>query len=92
MALGQHVPGSHENLKRVLDKGIVVTTHYSGTGAAEMALAKIAPGRVTFHSACDLDPICREVLRLNHPMECAVEHVPKDLCPPPPHTPPVAHG
>ena len=46
VALGQRVSGSHENLKRVLDKGIVVTTHYSGTGAAEMALAKIAPGRV----------------------------------------------
>lgn len=85
MALGQHVSGSHENLKRVLDKGLVVTTHYSGTGAAEMALAKIAPGRVKFHSACDLDPICQAVL-LNHPMECAAEHVSKDLCQrPPPH-------
>ena len=86
MALGQRVSGSHENLKRVLDKGIVVTTHYSGTGAAEMALAKIAPGRVKFHSACDLDPICQEVL-LTHPMECAAEHVSKDLC----QRPPTAH-
>ena len=58
--------------------------HYSGTGAAEMAFAKIAPGRVKFHSACDLDPICREVLRPNHPMECAAEHVSKDLCQRPP--------
>ena len=83
MALGQHVSGSHEHLKRVLDKGIVVATHYSGTGAAEMALAKIAPGRVKLHSACDLDPICRAVL-LNHHMECAAEHAPKDLCQRPP--------
>lgn len=82
-ALRERVPGSLDCLDAVLRRGLVVTTHYSGTGAAEMALAQVAPGRVRFHAACDLDPRCREVL-LHHPPDCAAEHVTEDLCAGPP--------
>ena len=84
-ALAGSVPGSMTCLREVRERGIDVTTHYSGTGAAEMACAALAPGRVTFHGACDFNPMCRNVL-LHHAPESAAEHVTQDLCQrPPPH-------
>ena len=82
-ALRERIPGSLARLDAVHRRGLVVTTHYSGTGAAEMAVQRVAPGRVRFHSACDINPICREVL-LNHSPECAAEHVMLDICARPP--------
>ena len=55
-ALSIHAPGSTPCLEDVSARGLDVTTHYSGTGAAEMATAKVFPGRVRFHSACDISP------------------------------------
>ena len=81
--LSAHVPGSLQCLEDVSNRGLVVTTHYSGTGAGEMAMAKVFPGRVRFHSACDISPTCQHVL-LNHGPECAAEHVTKDLLARPP--------
>jgi len=83
VALHRHVFGGKDNLERVLGRGLVVATHYSGTGVAEMVFAKIAPERVMFHSACDLDPMCRGVL-LNLALACAVEHALTDLSQRPP--------
>ena len=60
-ALAEEVPGSMVHLQEVIGRGIDVTTHYSGTGAAEMACAAIAPGQVKFHGAGDFNPTCREV-------------------------------
>ena len=77
-ALLEHVPGSIDCLQEVLDRGLDVTTHYSGTGAAEIATEKVFGSRVRFHSACDISPICQCVL-LKHGPECAAEHVYKDL-------------
>ena len=84
-ALAEEVPGSMVHLQEVIGRGIDVTTHYSGTGAAEMACAAIAPGQVKFHGACDFNPTCRKVL-IHHGAESAAEHVTTDLCErPPPH-------
>ena len=84
-ALAEDVPGSMVQLQEVIGRGIDVTTHYSGTGAAEMACAAIAPGQVKFHGACDFNPTCRKVL-IHHGAESAAEHVTTDLCErPPPH-------
>ena len=84
-ALADNVPGSMECLDEVMERGIDVTTHYSGTGAAEIACAAVASRRVRFHGACDLNPTCRMVL-LHHSPDSAAEHVTKDLCArPPPH-------
>ena len=64
-ALWHHVPASMECLDDVYSRGVNVTTHYSGTGAAEMAVAKVLRGSVHFHGACDFSPTCQHVL-LNH--------------------------
>ena len=82
-ALLDHVPGSIDRLQEVLDRGLDVTTHYSGTGAAEIATEKVFRSRVRFHSACDISPTCQCVL-LKHGPECAAEHVYKDLLDRPP--------
>ena len=79
----ERVPGSLARLDAVHRRGLVVTTHDSGTGAAEMAVQRVVPGRARFHGACDINPICRDVL-LNHPPECAAEHVMLDICARPP--------
>ena len=78
-ALAEDVPGSMVQLQEVIGRGIDVTTHYSGIGAAEMACAAIAPGQVKFHGACDFNPTCRKVL-IHHGAESAAEHVTTDLC------------
>ena len=84
-ALAEEVPGSMVHLQEVIGRGIDVTTHYSGTGVAEMACAAITPGQVKFHGACDFNPTCRKVL-VHHGAESAAEHVTTDLCDrPPPH-------
>ena len=77
-ALSKHVPASMQCLQDVSRRGLDVTTHYSGTSAAEIATGKVFPGRVHFHSACDISPTCQRVL-LNHCPECAAEHVSTDL-------------
>ena len=82
-ALWHHVPASMECLDDVYSRGVNVTTHYSGTGAAEMAVAKVLRGSVHFHGACDFSPTCQHVL-LNHGPECAAEHVTQDLLARPP--------
>ena len=82
-ALAVKVPGSMQCLEDVSHRGLVVTTHYSGTGAAEIATGKIFPGKARFHSACDINPTCQRVL-LNHGPECAAEHVTTDLLARPP--------
>ena len=66
-----------------LNRGLVVTTHYSGVGTAEKAVAIVADGNAAFHSACDLNSACREVL-LHHEPDSAPEHVFDDLCARPP--------
>ena len=76
--LPEHVPFGMQMLEDMSKRGVVVTTHYSGTGAAEMATATILPGRVIFHGACDLNPTCQKVL-LNHGPECTAEHVSADI-------------
>jgi len=83
--LGVLSPGSLGRLERLFARGVVVTTHYSGTGAAEMALAGISPriGGVSFHSACDIDRTCQQVL-LAHPDHSRAEHCFGDLCARPP--------
>jgi len=81
--LSKHVHGSLQCLEDMSSRGMVVTTHYSGTGAAEMATAQVLPGRVRFHGACDVNPTCQHVL-LNHDPECAAEHVTNDLLARPP--------
>ena len=84
-AMNARWPDSFQRLERLFGRGLVCTTHYSGTGAAEMALAKIStrPGGVLFHSACDVDPTCQQVL-LGHGLESRAEHVFGDLCARPP--------
>ena len=82
-ALIEHVPESDECLEDMSLRGMVVTTHYSGTGAAEMAVEMVLPGRVHFHSACDVSRTCQQVL-LQHGPECSPEHVSTDLTARPP--------
>ena len=84
-AMNARWPDTVQRLERLFARGLVCTTHYSGTGAAEMALAKISTrhGGVLFHSACDVDPTCQQVL-LGHGSESRAEHVFGDLCARPP--------
>ena len=42
--------------------GLDLTSHYSGTGAAESALAGIAGNQLVSYSACDIDHTCQEIL------------------------------
>lgn len=90
------IPGCRSRLQAVFARGIDVTTHYSGTGAAEMAVAAVAEcvsqkwksdeedfEGVKFHGCCDKSPICRRVL-LNHPPESKADHCFEDLCSRPP--------
>ena len=82
-ALAEHVPESQECMESMEVRRMVVTTHYSGTGAAEQATETVLPGNVHFHSACDVNPTCQRVL-LSHDPECAAEHVSTDLLARPP--------
>ena len=82
-ALSWRVNGSIQRLQDISGRGLDVTTHYSGTGAGEMATEKVFPGRVRFHAACDISPTCQCVLP-NHGQECAAEHVSQDLLARPP--------
>ena len=66
-------------LKRKLEVGLDLTSHYSGTGAAEIAFATIAGDRMVSYAACDIGRICQDVL-LHHPPAPAPLHVFKDLC------------
>ena len=64
--------------------GLDLTSHYSGTGAAESALAAIAGDQFVSYSACDIDLICQDVL-VHHPKGVsAPQHVFADLCDRPP--------
>ena len=60
-----------------------ITSHYSGTGTAEVALAMIAGDSMVSYAACDTNAICRDVL-LHHPPASAPQHVFSDLCERPP--------
>ena len=82
-ALAEHAPESQQCLESMETRGMVVTTHYSGTGAAEQATETVLPGNVHFHGACDINPTCQRVL-LSHDPECAAEHVFSDLLARPP--------
>ena len=64
--------------------GLDLTSHYSGTGAAESALAAIAGDQFVSYSACDIDLICQDVL-VHHPEGVsAPQHVFADLFDRPP--------
>ena len=63
--------------------GVDLTSHYSGTGAAESALAAIAGDQLTSYSACDIDLVCQDVL-VHHEGASAPRHVFADLCDRPP--------
>ena len=88
-------PDSHSRLRRVVARGIDVTTHYSGTGTAEAAIAAFAariadpqtvPGSsttVSCYSACDINPVCQDVLD-GHPIASRPLHRFSDLCDRPP--------
>ena len=88
-------PESHCRLRQVLARGIDVTTHYSGTGTAEAAIATVAAriadshampaciAAVSCYSACDISPVCQEVLE-NHPVASRPLHRFSDLCARPP--------
>ena len=70
-------------LRRKLEIGLDITSHYSGTGAAEVAFAKIAGDRMVSYSACDMNKVCQDVL-LHHSVASAPRHVFADLCDRPP--------
>ena len=70
-------------LRRKLEIGLDITSHYSGTGAAEVAFAKIAGDRMVSYSACDVNKVCQDVL-LHHSVASAPRHVFADLCDRPP--------
>jgi site-specific DNA-cytosine methylase len=88
-ALQRLHPDCHRSLRRLFTDGIDLTTHYSGTGTAEAAVAALAslmaPGietqssPVSCHSACDISPVCQEVLS-NHPAASRPHHRFSDLC------------
>ena len=63
--------------------GLDLTSHYSGTGAAESALAAIAGDKFVAYSACDIDLVCQDVL-VHHQEVSAPQHVFADLCDRPP--------
>ena len=77
-ALTEHVPDSEQCLEDMPHRGMVATTHHSGTGVAELAAETLLPGRVHFHSVGDISPTCQQVL-LQHGPESAAEHVTTDL-------------
>ena len=81
---------------------IYMTSHFSGVGTAEMALAMIqsffrrsgiwpgessqssdsdapAPTPVVFHSSCDSDKICQDVLKAHHSVS-RCQHLFGDVC------------
>ena len=74
-----------------INKKVVITTHYSGLGCAEVAasvahaflqhagVASLDEPSFFFHSACDNDRVCQDVLS-QHRLELST--------PPPPHKPP----
>ena len=72
-------------LAKILSKGLVVTTSYSGCGFFEVTLARIfevlglAPELLQVYSACDNDPLCQQVL-MSHNGPSAAQHVNMDLC------------
>ena len=70
-------------LRRKLEIGLDITSHYSGTGAAEVAFAKIAGDHMVSYSACDVNKVCQDVL-LHHSVASAPRHVFADLCDRPP--------
>ena len=70
-------------LARKLEAGLDLTSHYSGTGAAEVTFAKIAGDRLVSHSACDIQSVCQDVL-LHHSGPSAPHHVFADMCDRPP--------
>ena len=84
-ALASRWPDSAQRLEGLFARGVVCTTHYSGTGAAEVALAQISThaGGIHFHSACDIDPVCQQIL-LGHGPRTQAEHIFGDLCGRPP--------
>lgn len=55
-ALGACAPEATERLERLFARGVVVATHYSGRGAAEMALAQISThsGGIIIRRGCDI--------------------------------------
>ena len=71
-------PELHSNLLERLNEDLVVTTHYSGIGCAETALAMLrgklhldtSESRVLFYSACESDPKARNML-LNYGCSCS---------------------
>lgn len=90
--------GGRSRLQAVFARGIDMTSHYSGTGAAELSVAAIAAGvsqewnsesgvfaGVKFHGCCDLSPICRQVL-MSHSAESKSEHCFGDMCSRPPES------
>ena len=70
-------------LTRKLEIGLDLTSHYSGTGAAEVAFAKTAGDALVSHSVCDINATCQDVL-LHHSAASAPRHVFADLCQRPP--------
>ena len=81
-----HCPAARiwaRRLRRKCEVGLDITSHYSGTGTAEVALAMIAGDSMVSYAACDTNAICRDVL-LHHPPASAPQHVFSDLCERPP--------
>ena len=81
-----HCPAARSwarRLRRKCEVGLDITSHYSGTGTAEVALAMIAGDSMVSYAACDMNAICRDVL-LHHPPASAPQHVFSDLCERPP--------
>ena len=78
-ALQKAMPGGLERLQSLFQRGLDVTTHYSGTGAAEQSLFAIMKAAgfgnrsISVHSTCDIDPKCLEILEA-HPAETRACH------------------
>ena len=70
-------------MRRKLETGLDLTSHYSGTGAAEVALAKIAGDQMVSYSACDKNKVCQDVLQ-HHSGASAPRHIFAELCDRPP--------
>ena len=68
-----------QRLANKIRVGLDLTSHYSGTGAAESALTSIAGIQLVSYSACDIDRTCQDIL-MHHPDEVsAPQHVFGDL-------------
>ena len=75
-------------LSRNLETGISLISHYSGKGTAESAFADVADfmrrtenariPKICAQSACDLSPLCRELL-LRHDTQSRPKHVFGDI-------------